>query len=389
MCIRDRCIEELSASRLRGGKNACVLIVDRLLDVRSAVVHTETLSESLLRLSQQVLRSSGMEPFVTAQSAGITQQRAREGLHGLRKQVLDIVTSEGIPFDFLAKKGGRSALAQLQSVMGALKADPRGGGAYDKFHETMWLAVQACGGLSTQEAQEQASTLGAQKLLLLEMIQDGSEGRAAHMAQLLGLTSKHADGALSLDQALRLLLVAYSVPGDPGNADDELVLMGAIVAALMAEAPEEDRHEQEKQAGEILERCKSVLELQSLAAEELQLAPDAGGILAQLLSRLLVHGEEPPTCMQPAQQAQGKRAMLRGMLGIPQRQRRFSATDHHVMVCFVVGGVTHAEVAEAEAVLEPLRLAGIEMPEVIFGSTSIEAPDELARLILQSKRSYS
>jgi len=372
------------ASTLEGHRSACVLILDRVLELRSVLARGDSLRQSVHQLDSVLINRCGIPAHGATGSVG--SHRQLDALNQLRRDVLIAADEASVVLELPAVgHGERSALGQLQAVLAAVKrAD---GGTQHLLHQNhVLLAMLVAALLSSPEADQEARVRAAQKLIQLELSQpSGADSREVHLVQLLQQVVDKSPERLPLEQILQLILLAYSTPADQDSlepsaetemSENETLLLQALASA-QAVSCGKAATECEAEATDRLERCKRVLELQQIAARELELAADGAGLAAELLHRLVVARGQLPDCMKPDEPKARSRGML-GMLGLASEGL---VADHDVLVCFVVGGASAAEVASVESMLDHIPARG-KMPLVLLGSTSIVTPQFVTEQIL-------
>jgi len=383
----------------------------------------------------------GQNAHAAANLEFLLTRRGRDAALFVRKWLREAARKEGVQPAGRFKPGTVGA-QELHALSAAIASAP---GASLRHAPLLQLSAAAASALDEEEAGQWESLARTERALLLAC-SEGSEPACEQLVDLLGAACR---GGLKLKEATTLMLVAYClVPdylpwfaGGPAegrafNAEQEARLRATMAEAVMAcsarwaqeadpsaaaqhdapwllpglrerlveaagEGNEDDGHASSRRAlflevrdasQELLERLSGVARLRQRSAEHQGSPEHPPPLLARLAEGCIQHTPIEGLVHSSTSLA----GLLKSGLGRIGLQRQPHPGDYGMVVIFVIGGVSVAEMHEVQAVVDAAAAAaaaaaaGAEgMPRqvrqppkiIVSGSALLQPADVLAHVL--------
>ncbi|XP_076316340.1 sec1 family domain-containing protein 2-like [Tachypleus tridentatus] len=316
--------------------------------------------------------------------------KQKECLMEMNRCVVEVATREGIPVDLSEEK---LTVDQLNDTVCAFRSHPE---AVITHSEILQQALAVTQALNHPKNSQMEELLSTEKLLIQNTTISG-EGPTTN---LLRLIENRREKSLTLEDVVILMAQLFALCGENVIGDDKqkTKLQAAFVEAIFHDAEEELPEFLRELVGETVQET-SVISAVKVMFEKLHLIGRARQDLKKYRSVLHKAGELEAAVYIPLLRqliddvfnpivselpdveflSKGLTDMLKSGFSLFMNVSKHQPRDHPVLIVFVVGGVTAAEVRQIREIVAKYRPS----TEVIVGSTRLVQPKDVLKMIFK------
>eukprot|EP00794_Sanderia_malayensis_P016691 gene16691-18385_t len=406
-------LPDAKARRKSATKRASIVFVDRILDLVGPSSFT---SENLLDLIMEVLFklkghhndvainmellfSNGnknmdtilpgclahtSDPIVMEVLNSFTMEQCNEAIKIIQSKIIDVLKKEKIDFQPIEDIPFQQRIKHLLKYFrGNIKL-------FQKYGGLLQCAVAVVNTFNDLDKLHRDELLSAEKVMMLELSNDGS---SSVLSKILSLLNKDSERCSIID-ALLLCLHFYSAVGQSFDPGLEEKLKAAMTGIIMDGNHEDDllflfgdygpsERQVRLKIADIFERLNGIAkarneqkQIRSLLSKSSTGEMKYDSLLSQLMA--MIYDPCKPDLIDVEFRSHGLKDFFKTGFGLFMNVTKPRPDEHNLLYLFVVGGITFNEVCQVRKIVKKLNPSA----QVIIGSTRIISPTDVLEQVL-------